>query len=176
MLVRGFEDAYSRLISTAGETQTAGRPAFIPLFDALNWTVTIDFRLQQDRDDAEWWKQLPDGALVRAVRFARNRVHHQWADALGGPAPRERKPGSLPLSLPLPRIHFGPPDIYAQASWRWQKELPPPEHPDKRDPYGEQLYAEYLALRGVSETLRRLYALFSTLPEVEDGSTRGYAG
>jgi hypothetical protein len=133
MLVLGFGDAYSRLISSATETQTDSRPAFIPLFEVLNWTVTIDFRLQQDRADPEWWKQVPDGVLARAVRLARNRVHHQWANAIGGPI-ASRHPESVPR---LTAFSLRPPHPYRQAAWRWRKELPPPETPSTRDPRGE---------------------------------------
>ena len=62
--------------------------AFRPLFEALNWAVALD-----DQVAARWaphgqplglsWSdQIANGEYVRAVRFARNRVHHQWADAL----------------------------------------------------------------------------------------------
>jgi hypothetical protein len=64
---------------------------FFALFETLNWCVSLDDYAR------EWW--APDGValgwawreraggvelvgLLNAVRYARNLVHHQWADAL----------------------------------------------------------------------------------------------
>jgi len=54
----------------AGEKET-----FIPLFGALNWAASIDIYFFENGS--------PIGDdLLTGVRFARNRVHHQWALAL----------------------------------------------------------------------------------------------
>jgi hypothetical protein len=82
-----------------GRFQQAGRApdpvgAAIPLFEALNWAVALDERLRKDwipdgkanPPEWEWPTRLTDNEghaeMVRAVRFIRDRVHHQWADAV----------------------------------------------------------------------------------------------
>jgi hypothetical protein len=90
-MVLGFRMAVERF-------KDAGRAAdpvtaVIPLFEALNWTVALDERLVKgwipDGEDEgpgkDWAARLSNEAdleAVRGIRFIRNRIHHQWADAL----------------------------------------------------------------------------------------------
>lgn len=72
-LVTGYRGALARFDATADTREPEER--FIPLFEALNWAVTIlDFTEKQGTP-------LNDNT-VKGLRLARHRVHHQWADAL----------------------------------------------------------------------------------------------
>jgi hypothetical protein len=82
----GYDQALTRLEAAAKGREPA--PAFIALFEALNWAVALDDRAgkhfaPQGKTLGFGWRDWPRGAhLMRAVRFARNNVHHQWSDAL----------------------------------------------------------------------------------------------
>jgi hypothetical protein len=52
------------------------------VFEALNWSVTLDERLRHELDGSDWIADLKAGGVVRALRYARNCVHHNWAAAL----------------------------------------------------------------------------------------------
>lgn len=70
-LVNGYRRALERFDATADQRDAEER--FIPLFEALNWAVAIsDYPGSSVRVDD----------TIRGLRFARNRVHHQWADAI----------------------------------------------------------------------------------------------
>lgn len=60
-------------------------PVFFALFEALNWAVVLDDAIDDvfaHGDGAKWWRHDEQGYLLAAVRYVRNRVHHQWANAL----------------------------------------------------------------------------------------------
>jgi hypothetical protein len=82
----GYDRALSRLEVAVKEKEPT--PAFIALFEALNWTVALDDRAgehfaPEGKVLGFGWRERVRGAdLMRAVRFARNSVHHQWSDAL----------------------------------------------------------------------------------------------
>jgi hypothetical protein len=67
-LLLGYEQAVARFHAARLARDPAA--AFIPLFEALNWAASIDESLGY----------LDHGEL-QGLRFTRNRVHHQWADA-----------------------------------------------------------------------------------------------
>lgn len=86
VLLGGYEQAVERF-HQASRTRDPAR-IFAPLFEALNWAVALD-----DQVGAHWapegetlgwaWRtRVAGGGFVSAIRCARNRVHHQWADAL----------------------------------------------------------------------------------------------
>lgn len=52
------------------------------VFEALSWSVTLDERLRHDLDGRDWTADFKGGGVVRALRYARNCVHHDWAAAL----------------------------------------------------------------------------------------------
>ncbi len=122
-----------------------GRPAevdsFMPLFEALHWATSLESRIADDwpdRSDAKYWyRSMPAGATVRGVRFARNRVHHQWAEAFTI-ADHDRE---LPLRC---------------VPWIWRPELPD----GKPDREGERLYRCELAGAPVIGALGCLAAIF----------------
>jgi hypothetical protein len=102
------------------------RSSRAPLYEALSWAVSIDDRFQSlwaaaRTNPAKWWSDgFAHGDTVRGLRYARNRVHHQWADALW----LSHSGFSFPISFPL-----------AFIEWRWRPELPPGR--------GEEFKAEY---------------------------------
>lgn len=118
VLLSGYEQAVGRF-NRASRSRDAGQ-VFVPLFEALNWAVALDDQARKhyapEGQSLGWdWRARVDGGdAVRAVRCARNRVHHQWADALtlsdGLSAPlvapivahewRWKRFGDLPLSDP----------------------------------------------------------------------------
>jgi hypothetical protein len=86
ILLGGYTEAVKRFSEAA-----AGRDAiaaFRPLFEALNWAVALDSAIGELwRPDGEhmkyaWRSRVRGAEAMSGVRFARNRVHHQWADAL----------------------------------------------------------------------------------------------
>ena len=71
---------------------------FIPLFEIVHWFVAA--RVESQLEGREW-------ELARAIRFARNRVNHHWAQAALAPRqalpdrphePRGREPTHPPAS------------------------------------------------------------------------------
>jgi hypothetical protein len=111
-----FISGYERAAQRFYDVMNNGAPAqtFIPLFEALGWAYSIDDRFQaawerEDHADKLWYDGFKHGDVVKGFRFARNRVHHQWAEAL-----HTTSGASLPRALP-----------FALMEWRWNSELPP---------------------------------------------------
>jgi hypothetical protein len=75
-LVEGYGRALSRFRAASEQEDKSALETFLPLFEALNWAVAIQDYLR------ERGEPLDHHPLVRALRFARNRVHHAWAAAL----------------------------------------------------------------------------------------------
>lgn len=144
-LSRGERLALGPPISELGPAAVPG--SFIPLFEALNWTVALDDLVQAHwpaelSAPGHWYKTIPCGSTVRAVRFARNRVHHHWIDALT----LADEDQDLPARV-------------ASWVWLWKAELPPPP-PGRQDALGETLYSEDLAGEPVIGAVGRLTAIF----------------
>jgi hypothetical protein len=84
MLLAGYAASIMRLDAAVGDP----RASFWALFEALNWATSIDDRIRQhwvpegEPLDWEWRERVPGGEVMPGVRFARNRVHHHWADAI----------------------------------------------------------------------------------------------
>jgi hypothetical protein len=169
----GYDLALSRLETAVKEKEPT--PAFIALFEALNWAVALD-----DRACEHWtperkalgfgWRDRVKGAhLMQAVRFARNNVHHQWSDAL------ELDESGLELPATLPAGFF---------EWRWRAlgKLParPPARSEKakaRQAEEEAAYGQELEGKTARMTLHELGEAFYFLRMVmEPGSIprRGY--
>jgi hypothetical protein len=122
--------------------------AAIPLFEALNWAVALDDRVREDwapdgvdRQPGWDWvirlSNVTDAEAVRGIRFIRNRVHHQWADAL--------------------RIAKGQSRYPARGfDWVWASadELPPPK--GRFDELGHAGYQRLLKGRPADFTLATL--------------------
>jgi hypothetical protein len=135
LLILGFEEARGRFLEV--RLSLDADAVFLPLFEALSWTVSIDERLQRiwkaaPTNPDKWWSEgFTHGDVVKGVRFARNRVHHQWADAL------------------WPSRHEG------RVIWRWRPTLPA-----GRNRTGEGEYADRVATRPAIDTLSDLSDCF----------------
>lgn len=162
LLLRGYTQAVGRFEQAATGRDSAA--AFLPLFEALNWAVAFDERVKdhwapegantdEDKDRQpgwEWRERVADAEAMAGVRFARNRVHHQWTDAL-----RLDESGFSPLLLsPL-----------ASFEWRW-RDLAHLPAGHRADPRGELIYRDHLAGEPARLTLSRLRDAFVWLAGV----------
>ena len=150
-MVVGYIDAAGRFNRATGRGQ--GTLAYVALSEALNWAVSLEDRTRRDwAPDGEpvgweWRERLPNTEVMAGVRFARNRVHHQWADAMV--IEQRTYPYKFPLLVP-------------EWKWRPANDLPPGDqkHPD---PDGEAAYRRFLEGRQVSVALDDLSGVFYTL-------------
>lgn len=96
--------------------------------------------------------------IVQGVRFARNRVHHQWSDALK----LDEVGFTFPMTLPL---------VFFEWCWRAVDDLPEPEGERHKDPGGEEIYRQQLEGRPARITLDALTAVFHFLRQVLEPSS-----
>jgi hypothetical protein len=89
-LVAGYQDAFRRFRVASEQEDREPLPVFIPLFETLAWFDSIDEWLKMDG------KRIGE-KNVRALRYARRRIHHQWADAL--------RVHEYSVTMALPPIH-----------------------------------------------------------------------
>lgn len=161
VLLGGYQAAGRRFT----EARLGSDPAlnFQALFEALNWAVALDDHLRQHWApggkplDWAWRCRIDDGQHVSAVRFARNRVHHQWADTLllcqGGVA--------APFEFPL---------VTHEGKWRPSADLPCGD-----DNHGIDDYDRHLADNPARFTIRRIDRVYRRLalllePDIASGS------
>jgi hypothetical protein len=111
--------------------------AFMVIFEALNWAVVVDKHFADERGRG-WARPFGKQDLIAGLRYARNAVHHDWADAL------EVTSGVL-LPSPVPAPSF---------EWRWRRTLAATRQG------GESQYRANLAEQPVRFTLRALDDLF----------------
>ena len=71
-LVRGFDEAHERLTLAISNRNTPAEDVFLPLFEALNWAVALSDLAREVGVSIAARSNDQD-----ALRFARNRVHHQ---------------------------------------------------------------------------------------------------
>jgi hypothetical protein len=144
--------------------QEAGRAsnplaAVTPLFEALNWAVALDERLKKEwipdgKDHAPGWdwpmrlRGETEADIVRGVRFIRNRVHHQWADAVTVVEAR----------------HYYPP---RESEWVWVPagDLPKAERADDRGRDGYERMMEGHPVDSILTTLTLIYDFVTQLLE-----------
>lgn len=118
---------------------------YLALFEALNWGVSLDYRLTRDWPFDEipfgeyWCDEFAGGDLIRGFRCARNSVHHDWSYLL------DVDPTTVVF---LQRIDL--------LSLCWRSDL----LPDRRDVSGEMAYREYLGGRVVGDTLLEIGTIF----------------
>lgn len=149
----GYAQAFTRFHGAAVGRDAAG--AFIPLFEALNWAATLDWRIGAQWVPAgrplrdRWPDHLGDAHLVYGVRYARNGIHHQWSDAL-----RIKQGAQFPIRFPA-----------AFFEWVWcsASELPAPEAGRRKDEKGEAAYIAQLEARPARHALENLGAIFDEL-------------
>lgn len=112
---RGYQLAVDRFKQAAAGLDAVA--AYAPLFEALSWAASIDLRLGKlwipdGKPLKEDWPSRIQGAeAVFGLRFARNTVHHDWADALRLDIGGRRYPRRYPLR-------------YFEWVWRDVDELP----------------------------------------------------
>jgi hypothetical protein len=143
-LFDGFEQAFERWRTVEFGTHDP-IATFIPLFETLEWTACLDERLGQiwarpgEPRLLEWSKDL------RGLRWARHRVHHDWAVAVR----------AVP-SIELPGHYEGAPEY----EWVWRDELPQerpvPQHLRKDEPH----YQARLAGRPARVTINLVREFF----------------
>jgi hypothetical protein len=142
-LVEGYRRALERFTATA-DARDKPEDRFIPLFETLNWVVAI-----MDHPEGQ---HLYTDEIVRGLRFARNRVHHDLADAL--------EPRDVPFRIrPSHSREYGvealrPPTVL-DWFWKWPDQLPE-GHPDAE---GEEAYRKLLAGESVGDALAHLSLL-----------------
>jgi hypothetical protein len=137
-LVKGFRHARARLAEAAGQRDV--EETFIPLFETLNWAVAIEYYARKRGPKIDGGPKI-NRETLRGLRFARNRVHHQWADAL---EPRDvpNPSGLVTRGGRGPRI-VGPPVV---VEWFWKPVVGLGKAPKKHDdPDGEAAYEKHLA-------------------------------
>lgn len=138
--LRGYEAACGRFgYAVTGQDPVA---AYVPLFEALNWAVALDDRIKDIwAPDGmplgwEWRKRAGGGAeLFAGVRYARNSIHHHWADALRLDTDGRAYPKRYPIR-------------YFEWLWRDAADIPAPSHR-----FGREVYASDLAGRPAEITL-----------------------
>jgi hypothetical protein len=76
---------------------------------------------------------------MAGVRFARNRVHHHWVDAI-----YFNESGGMTFPMTFP-VYF--------STWRWR---PLADLPSGGDDFGAEVYVEHLERQPVDKTLLQL--------------------
>jgi hypothetical protein len=129
--VRGYLLAVERF--KAAVTARAPDDLTIALFEAANWLVSIN-----ENDRGVRLFNLNDDQHARALMYARHRIHHNWAAAIG--------PGASP----------------GEWIWRDRDHLPGPYNRRHDKPHDEALYQKVLEGRPVVEVLDRIGAALRT--------------
>jgi hypothetical protein len=141
-LALGFHGALERFEAAA---PTDADAAFVPLFEMLNWATAIDDRAAEDfapdgggdRMPGKGWEQRLTGReVVRGIRFARNVVHHRWADAV----------------------------IWCEDEWRWRASAELPPRREGRADYERELAGKPVleTLRALDSTFAQIAYLLDS--------------
>lgn len=155
-LLNGYVAAHSRFKETR-LTQDA-EAAFQPLFEALNWAVVTDDHIahhwapEGELLKYQWRNRLDDesGAIIKGIRFARNRVHHQWADALRLSDSGAQSPFEFPL-------------VFHEWSWISADEIPPGKYDNENR--GIDDYRSTLQGRTARLTLSAVDRIYRSMTE-----------
>jgi hypothetical protein len=121
--LQGFGDAQNRFNVASGASVSI-KEVFIPLSEALWWTVTVDDGFEDlAANDPAYRPNLgnyrnarnsdADGQVLRPLRYARDRCGHQRALIAGVSVP------TIPMTIPA---FLGP--VFC---WRPSADLPPPD-------------------------------------------------
>jgi hypothetical protein len=158
MLLSGYAHALQRLQDAIGYTDAVG--TFRAVFESLNWASCIDDRIGEhwapEGQPLSWkWRERVAGAeLMAGVRFARNRVHHQWVDAIYF---NEAGGLTFPVTFPL---------LFSTYRWRALSELP-----RGNDDRGSQVYVEHLEHQPLEKTLLHLGRAFEWVGQLLEPTT-----
>jgi hypothetical protein len=151
-MVEGCLAAVERLRVETQRGDADAKDTFFPSFDALNWAASIDLFLFENGAAVE-------NDLLTGVRFARNRVHHQWAKALV----RADSPGipRVTLAASSSRIVGPPPGFW----WYWVGADQLPARPPRVAPplSGKEQYKNNLAGKPAEATLEALRPILEAL-------------
>jgi hypothetical protein len=128
-LARAFFEAAERFRRRSLERDPEA--AYRALFESLAWVVSIDERLG-----------FPDFPELRGLRAVRNRLHHQWADALV-----LVEGAAFPISFPA---------AFFEYEWRALDQLP-----RGRNSRHDSCYRDRLEGRPVRLTLDAVMAFIS---------------
>jgi hypothetical protein len=96
--------------------------------------------------DWKWRDRVPDAPVLAGVRWARNTVHHQWADALV-----IAEGFQFPVTFPM---------AFWEWVWRPIAEFPVADRPDRR---GQAVYREALEGMPARTSLAMLDEIFALL-------------
>lgn len=125
LLIRGHQLAVERFSAAVRDADP--EPSALALFEALNWAVALDDYVRDVWKPGEdtlghGWRAFAGGEdlveLLGATRYARNLVHHHFADALVHQDGR-----GYPKTYPV---------VYHSWLWRPADELPPHPGEDKK--------------------------------------------
>lgn len=160
-LVTGYQEAFKRFEAAIGGRDS--QETFRPLFEALNWAVALDEMIAKVSHPAaqklnfDWRNRVADADAMAGVRYARNRVHHQWADAVYlaewgriGERVGRRSPDRVGAAT------------FSGWIWRRGDDLPA----GKPDKPGRQVYEARLANNRADDTLRALSRAFAHVGEL----------
>lgn len=152
-MLAGYRAAAKRY--HAGRLTQDFAATYHPLFEALNWAVALDQQAGARWSPrggplgSKWRDEIVGGDHVDAVRFARNRAHHQWADALV-----LSEGFAFPITFPL-----------VTHEWAWR---PSTDLPKGKNDSGRLAYDRLLANRPARFSLQQLdetYAYVADLLE-----------
>ena len=71
----GFQQAHDRF-NADSQNRDFPEVMFVPLFEALNWTGALEERIRRETQHTD--------TVLMGLRFVRDRVVHQWAEAVHG--------------------------------------------------------------------------------------------
>jgi hypothetical protein len=161
-LVNGYQEAFQRFEAAIARRDSDA--AFLGLFEALNWAVALDevigeiWRPGGRRLGFAWRDRVGDASVMAGVRYARNRVHHLWADAVY--LAEWGRPIGDRIGHPIgDRVGAA---TFSGWIWRPTEDLPE-GRPDKR---GRLVYNTRLATNRADDTLRALSRAFAFVGEL----------
>lgn len=149
-MVDSYGGAVARF-SAAIRKSEQGDEARAALFEALNWAHAIDdqigelWRPHGAKLGLKWRDEVEGTEIVAGVRYVRNRVHHQMADAL-----KSEEGARFPMRFPV---------VFFSWIWRPAVELPAPDK-HRRDEQGRAAYEATLANVRAEDTLIALGDVF----------------
>jgi hypothetical protein len=170
LLTDGYAQSYERFEVAEGDDNPIA--AFFALFEALNWAHAVDDLIAKTwspRGKVVGYDWRTDPAIrgagaelsniMQGLRYVRNRVHHQWADALV----TDKATSGLTFPMTFPAT-FGPVSSWA---WRSADDLPTPSNEAKEAP-GREAYTTALAGRKPDDALEALRMTFPLVAEFLD--------
>ncbi|MBT2207029.1 hypothetical protein [Actinomadura sp. NEAU-AAG7] len=147
----GFAAARDRFLAAAGVRDASAAEVFVPLTEALWWTVSVDDGFEAKAANLGAFRQArdtdPDGKVLRGLRWVRDRCGHQRALAADYGGGR-----SYPRAYPF---------SYLPWTFRWRPvaELPRP-HPKFDNPTLEAEYVRHLVGKPAADTVKAASAWF----------------